>query len=241
MDKPTIDFYDKFAEVQSDLYETADMSVMHRRLATIVPPCGRILEIGCGSGRDARVLAGMGFSVIATDASSGMIREAERRTEVNRDNLSFTCLSFPLSEGHLLLNERFDCVLAVAVLMHLLPEERVQTLGQVQRMLKPNGLFYCTLKNRQSTDARLYQEIKASDFKSECLRCGLLNLLEWSDSDVLGRGTCWETMLFTNGANNDCHSLRENLFNLIRGSGDRWFNNMFHINIKADISVSDHF
>lgn len=199
MDKPTIDFYDQYAKTQSDLYETADMSAMYRRLEAIAPPHSRVLEIGCGSGRDARVLADMGFSVVATDASKGMIQEAERRAEGKRGDLSFKWLPFPIPEGHSFFKEGFDLVLAVAVLMHMLPEERFQTLKQIQRTLKPKGLFYCTFKKQQSKDVRLYQEICSSDLESECLQCGLQKLFKWEDVDMLGRGTCWTSALFVKG------------------------------------------
>ena len=208
MDKPTIDFYNQHAKTQSDLYEAADMSVMYRRLEAVVPPHSRILEIGCGSGRDARALADMGFSVVATDASNGMIQEAKRRAEGKRGDLSFVCLPFPIPEGLSLFKEqRFDLVLAVAVLMHMLPEERVQTLKQIQRTLKPNGLFYCTFKKQQSKDVRLYQEICSSDLESECLHCGLQKLFKWEDVDMLGRDTCWTSALFVKGASEGFTSL----------------------------------
>ena len=102
MDKPTIDFYNLHANEQAALYETADMSSMYNRLATLLKDKGKILEIGCGSGRDARALANMGFSVVATDASEGMIREAKRLSAGKVCGLSFAWLPFPISKNHIL-------------------------------------------------------------------------------------------------------------------------------------------
>ena len=56
MDRSTIDYYNKNAEKLAELHETADMSEMHALLGRFLSEKARILEIGCGSGRDAAFL-----------------------------------------------------------------------------------------------------------------------------------------------------------------------------------------
>ena len=92
--------------------------------------------------------------------------------------------------------QRFDLVLAVAVLMHFLPNERQKTLDQISRLLKTKGFFYCSFKNQLSIDKRLYQCIVADDLISECNSVGLHNCLKEFSSDILGRNTVWTTMIF---------------------------------------------
>ena len=196
MDDSTVDFYNLHAAEQAALYETADMSAMYHRLADILPFHGTILEIGCGSGRDARALADMGFSVVATDASLGMLREAERHAESNFSNLSFIHLPFPIPYNHPFLEKKFDLVLSVAVLMHLTPEDRKKTLAQVSQLLKPMGYFYCSFKNQTGVDKRLYQHIEIAELIAECCNVGLKNCLEEFGQDVLGRNAVWMTMIF---------------------------------------------
>lgn len=196
MDKTTVDFYNLHAAQQAALYETANMSAMYQRLAGILPVHGTILEIGCGSGRDARALANMGFSVVATDASLGMIREAERHVESNSTNLSFIHLPFPIPDNHPFLEKKFDLVLSVAVLMHLTPEDRTKTLAQVSELLKPTGYFYCSFKNQTSIDQRLYQHIEVAELIADCRNVGLNNCLEEYSQDILGRNAVWMTMMF---------------------------------------------
>jgi hypothetical protein len=53
MDRSTIYYYNKNAEKLAELYETADISVIHTLLLRFLSEKARILEIGCGSGRDA--------------------------------------------------------------------------------------------------------------------------------------------------------------------------------------------
>ena len=56
MDRSTIYFYNKNADTLAELYETADMSEIHALLVRFLSEKARILEIGCGSGRDAAFL-----------------------------------------------------------------------------------------------------------------------------------------------------------------------------------------
>ena len=76
--KPTIDYYEKHAADLSGLYANADVSDLWELLAQALPKPGRVLEIGCGSGREACWLASHGWTVTATDASEAMLAEAKK-------------------------------------------------------------------------------------------------------------------------------------------------------------------
>ena len=56
MDRSTIDYYNENAGKLAELYETADMSEVHSVLVRFLPEKVSVLEIGCGSGRDAAFL-----------------------------------------------------------------------------------------------------------------------------------------------------------------------------------------
>lgn len=49
------------------------------RIADLWPQNAHLLELGCGTGIDAQYLVAQGFRVLATDISSGMLIEAQRR------------------------------------------------------------------------------------------------------------------------------------------------------------------
>jgi len=50
-----------------------------RHLDNVLTPGSRVLELGCGTGEDARWLAGRGHRVLATDASPSMLEQARRK------------------------------------------------------------------------------------------------------------------------------------------------------------------
>lgn len=58
----------------------------HQRLERLFPPGSRLLELGCGTGEDARWLAGRGCQVLATDRSPVMLAAARAKT-ANQPNI----------------------------------------------------------------------------------------------------------------------------------------------------------
>lgn len=76
----------------------------------------KILEIGCGEGRDARFLLNRGFDVLATDISSSAIGFCRRENPDWADRFQvLDCLSQCLETG-------FSCIYAIAVL-HMLVDD----------------------------------------------------------------------------------------------------------------------
>jgi SAM-dependent methyltransferase len=76
MDPSTLNAYDARASDFAGRYAAADVLPLHRLLLAHLPPGGRLLEIGCGAGRDAVFLAEHGFDVVAADASAAMLDQA---------------------------------------------------------------------------------------------------------------------------------------------------------------------
>jgi SAM-dependent methyltransferase len=64
---------------------------IHARLNTLWHPPDHVLELGCGTGEDARHLAAQGIRVTATDASPAMLEHAREKNQHT-----------PLAEFHLL-------------------------------------------------------------------------------------------------------------------------------------------
>ena len=61
MDRQTLDYYNENAEKLAELYETADMSELHSLLLRFLPQRASVMEIGCGSSRDAAFLLAISF------------------------------------------------------------------------------------------------------------------------------------------------------------------------------------
>jgi len=121
MHSETIRYYDLHAPEIVARHREADITKIHQTLHRWLPAGGRVLEIGCGSGREAVFMASLGFQVTATDASQGMLEEASRLAREHKETglVEFEHAAFPLEQGHPLLMERYEVIACLAVFMHL--------------------------------------------------------------------------------------------------------------------------
>ena len=107
-------------------------------LLELLPPGGRVLDVGCGYGRIAIPLAERGYEVTGFDIARNLLRagrrEAARRgVPVRFDEGSMTALPYPTGT--------FDIVISLwSAYYELLEEaEQIAALGEMARVLRPGG------------------------------------------------------------------------------------------------------
>ena len=123
-----------FSESPSDI-------VLETMQAYAISPKNRILEIGCGEGRDAKAVLDHGYDLLATDISGEAISYCKRiMPEYAKNFLVLDCLSDQL-------DVRFDFIYAVAVIhMLVLDQDRNGFYRFICDHLKPRGLaLICTM------------------------------------------------------------------------------------------------
>lgn len=107
---------------------------------------GRLLEIGCGLGRESIHLAQIFGEVVSLDISEEMVEQA-RRLHSDVPNLSFV-----VGDGHSLsglADESFDYVYSFIVLQHITDHRVVlEYLREGARVLRPGGAFVFQLFDR---------------------------------------------------------------------------------------------
>lgn len=120
-------------------------------------PDSRILELGCGEGRDAQALLRRGYNLLATDISPEAIRYCKERLPAHSSAFSvLDCVNGALPE-------RYDFIYAVAVLhMLVLDEDRKGFYRFIYDHLSPGGLaLICTMGDgkmeRQSDIANAFE------------------------------------------------------------------------------------
>jgi len=89
-----------------------------------IRPGTRVLDVGCGVGRWSRLLAARGAVVTGIDLSPTMIAQAQRRAEA--DGVADRCRFMVQDSCALALGERFDLVLGVTLLQHILDPDSVR-------------------------------------------------------------------------------------------------------------------
>jgi 2-polyprenyl-3-methyl-5-hydroxy-6-metoxy-1,4-benzoquinol methylase len=98
----------------------------------------RVLDVGCGVGRWSQLLAARGADVTGVDISPTMIEQAQRRTDAAR--LTGRCRYLLQDIAELDTGERYDVVLGVTVLQHILdPLALRSALQRLSAHLAPSG------------------------------------------------------------------------------------------------------
>ena len=196
MHELTVKFYNEHASEMADLYERADMSSFYKGILPLVKPGMAILEIGCGSGRDARLFAGLGATVTATDASLGMLEEARRRDDAATVN--FLQKAFPLPDGDTLFGKKYDLIVAMAVISHIPCAERPAFMQQIKHLLATGGFFVCSWANKLGETERLYEHLTQTEMAALVENANLEVVRHCASFDVLGRDVRWLNILVRN-------------------------------------------
>lgn len=136
-------------ETRSDaffkLYEGETPQEIQTLLTRWIPKGSRVLELGCGSGRDARFMSGLGAIVEATDGSEPLLKLAEARAQalLGAESPSFSLLCLPpdkASEDALFARlPRFDAVYTCGVLQHLSDHELYEAACFMERAVTDKG------------------------------------------------------------------------------------------------------
>lgn len=135
-DDPTLRFYADNAAVYAEHATTPTGQQLDAFLG-LVPAGGKILELGCGNGRDAAYMLSRGFDVDATDGMPELAAEAERRLGRPVRILRFEQLAVIAS---------YDGIWACASLLHAPASSLVEILGRIYRALRPGGIFTASFK-----------------------------------------------------------------------------------------------
>jgi SAM-dependent methyltransferase len=133
----TVSYYDGHAEAYAAATMAMDTSSQVGRFATMLPQGGRVLDAGCGAGRDLKQLAALGLNPIGIDISAKLVSVARR------SGLPVEVADFRTQEWEA---ETFDGIWAMASLLHLERWELSNVLSSFTRMLRPSGVLFASVK-----------------------------------------------------------------------------------------------
>ena len=187
----TLSYYENNAKDLSQRYESAKMDNIHSLLLNTFPSKSYLLEIGCGSGRDAAFMYQNGYDVLAIDGSSEMIAEAKRCHPELADRLEVVKIP---DELHFEPFEpsSFDGVYSIATLMHLDKSEIDQIIEKVATILKTNGKFFFSVSLQRDDVDDQGKDEKGRYFttmsKGEWVKCCEKHGLQLEHSEITGDG-----------------------------------------------------
>lgn len=142
----TLDYYQRNAKDFFSQTINVDMQNVYQPFLEYLPKLHlsnqqKILDVGCGSGRDSVFFANQGFEVVAIDGSRNVIGLA-KQTDTRID---WQCLRFDEIAKQNWQNQ-FTGIWACASLLHVPFDDLPKLLNDLIRCLKSDGILYASFK-----------------------------------------------------------------------------------------------
>lgn len=130
-------YYDENAVAFIESTRNVDLRDHYDRFLLHLAPGSRILDAGCGAGRDSLAFARRGHAVVAIDSSIEMVRATREFAGVPAEHVSF--LEFRP-------DRQFDGIWACASLLHLSWSRLVANVRHLTTLLRNGGVLYMSFK-----------------------------------------------------------------------------------------------
>jgi SAM-dependent methyltransferase len=136
----TISTYDKTAKAHSQKFENygARVDDIERAFSYIDKPNPKVIEIGCGDGRDASEILKKTNDYLGIDLSVELIKIAKKKVPQGSFKIAdFETFEYP---------KELDIVFAFAAILHSNKESVRDLLDKVCQSLSPGGIFFISSK-----------------------------------------------------------------------------------------------
>jgi SAM-dependent methyltransferase len=175
----SIEFYNKNAEEFYNGTVNADMSATCDKFLKYIKHGGKILDAGCGSGRDSLYFLKRGYEVVSIDASEEMVKMSSRLTGQKTLKMRFDEINF---------DTEFDGVWACASLLHVPKSDIEEVLRKLVKSLKTEGILFASFKygnNELIRDNRLFNSYDEDGLQDLLKMVAELELIDiWKTQDV---------------------------------------------------------
>lgn len=195
----TINYYEENANSLISRYESADVSDLQNLLIKTFTSKSQLLEVGCGSGRDAIFMTKHNYNIIGIDGSSNMINEAKKiHPELSSSLFHKTLLD------DLQFKIFFDGIYSIATLMHLSKDDIKKTILKIYNLLNQNGKFLMSVslfrddidKNGFDEKGRFFLVLNFEEWINICEDAGFKVIETKRNKDGLNRdGIEWLTLI----------------------------------------------
>ena len=163
-------FYQNQAQAYFDQTFGVDPSSFLLTLVRHLSPGARILDVGCGAGRDMLWLENRGYSCVGLDCSPALAELARRHTGLSLIEADFETFDFHKMD--------MDALLLVGALVHVQHECFQPIFSRILRALKPQGHVLLTMKQGQGAqtrpDGRVFYLWSKADLMPIFEDCGLI-------------------------------------------------------------------
>jgi SAM-dependent methyltransferase len=160
--KDTLNYYDNNIDLYKKLWLDDFSSNYNFEIPDVflsyLDKNSKILDMGCGTGRDSKYFKELGHIVKSIDGSLEMCKIASSLLNEEVQQLNFLDIDY---------KNEFDGIFACASLLHLSNEDLLIVLKKISNALKENGILYTCFKYGDSTrinKGRFYNDMNEEKF-----------------------------------------------------------------------------
>ena len=201
----TIEYYNNNASEYYDQTAAVDLHDKYERFLRYIPEGGRIMDVGCGSGRDAAAFCRMGYDAEGLDAAEGLaaVARAKQNIDVTVCDMEDWVASDP-----------YDGIWCCAVLLHLEDDRISSFFSNLKYNLKEGGAIFISVKTGIPTGydekgrymrgftreelGSFIDEANSGSVSSSGDAGGSLKIAEeWETEDGMNRAVKWLNVIVT--------------------------------------------
>jgi len=212
MDTATSRYYQENAKKLAYRYEEAGEGIALYFAQSFLRG-SKVLDIGCGMGRDLNALMKSKMDALGVDSSSAMLDELRSKFSMLSDRVWMDGLPFLKSVA----DNDYDGVLCSAVLMHIEEQHLFDAAFTIRRILRTGGTFLMSVpgpdltvdaKTNRDTKGRLFNGVTPEKYQFIFERLGFKLINRWHNEDGLKRShRTWYILLFRLESSNGTRSL----------------------------------
>jgi 2-polyprenyl-3-methyl-5-hydroxy-6-metoxy-1,4-benzoquinol methylase len=176
----TLSYYQTHADEYAQKTNAADLSSIHQKFSANLLPGARILDLGCGGGRDLKAFVELGFCPVGIDASSALASIASQTSGASTKVQRIEDINY--------IHE-FDGVWACASLLHIPHREIRSVLGKIRSALIAGGPLFISIQEGSGEfvdeHGRKYFYHTEDEFTSELKKAKFQRIEAWKTKDTL--------------------------------------------------------
>ena len=156
----TREYYETQAEAFKKRTWNVDMTHIYERFLKYLPKNGKVLDAGCGPGRDVCFFLSKGFDVHGIDRSESMVKLAQKECPGRVSCESFDQIDF---------DNDWDAIWACCSLLHVEKKNMNALFKRMIKSLKQGGVWYFSFKEgagERTSGDRFYNDYSVSEMRS---------------------------------------------------------------------------
>lgn len=175
----TLKYYNEHAKSFAASTANLEFTDFQDKFLSYIKPGARVLDFGCGSGRDTKYFLDKGFQVDAVDGSSELVKIASEYAQIEVKQMLFQELQ---AVGI------YDGIWACSSILHLTGDELADVMERMEKALVSKGIIYMSFKYGTGEDerkGRFFTDMTEDKMKGLLDKVGLFVTEEmWMTSDV---------------------------------------------------------